>query len=359
MVLTRPQCPRTWLDEAWWGRRLDAALAAADPARCNRCITLAHHELSLALRSVLGEGCGANFHTWATWGSLKAGTTIRQADIPGLRPLAALVGGALGWVAAAALGAPALGPLAAALGAAVALLLVAYGLRRSADAILAGNRTVLDDIGRVTARYVALVGASPDDPRAFARFLGTLRPGATHAGGQDLLARAFRHYEAARRAAEPKLKHEHALLANLLVILHEHIRLDPFIARALPRPLRRPVTRLRLRFRAGRERFDAGCDVPRCADGAAAPPTLRQLALPELREFLHGAGGWDRTGGRLAGSGARDWTRLPDRRGYIVHLFRSRHLAPDLLAHPEAADRCPPLGRPARGALRRAYRLSG
>jgi len=43
-------------------------------------ITRLHFFLSTALREVVGPEAGANFHSWAVWGSRKAGVTIRQED---------------------------------------------------------------------------------------------------------------------------------------------------------------------------------------------------------------------------------------------------------------------------------------
>ena len=55
------------------------------PRLCNLRVTVGHYDLSLALRDALGADTGANFHTWAVWGSKKAGTTIRREDFTGAR----------------------------------------------------------------------------------------------------------------------------------------------------------------------------------------------------------------------------------------------------------------------------------
>src|ERR1044072_4703319 len=103
-----------WRDPGWWDAGIDTAVGEPDPALRNLRITLAHQELSLALCEVTGEAAAANFHTWAVWGSTKAGRTIRQEDVPWLRHVP--------------------------------------GARRSLDVassrILDGNVTVIDDIGR-------------------------------------------------------------------------------------------------------------------------------------------------------------------------------------------------------------------
>jgi hypothetical protein len=112
-----------WCDSAWWQGLIDAAIGGPDPVISNLRITLAHEELSRALHEVTGEASGANLHTWAVWGSKKAGRTIRREDVPLLRH-----------------GGPA-----------IARRL----LGRAADHIFGGNVTVLDDIGRKTARFVS------------------------------------------------------------------------------------------------------------------------------------------------------------------------------------------------------------
>ena len=71
-----------WSDETWWRAEIDEAVDGRDPVLSNLRITLVHQQLSLALRQLIGEGSGANFHTWAVWGSKTAGRTIRRDDLP-------------------------------------------------------------------------------------------------------------------------------------------------------------------------------------------------------------------------------------------------------------------------------------
>src|SRR5690242_18418912 len=128
---------------------IDEAIATEDPVLCNLRITLAHRELSAALHERIGTDTGANFHTWAVWGSKKAGRTIRRQDVPGLTAVATAAGGAAGAGAGAlaALGArrrPA--PLAGAAAAAAAVAArrqAERGLSVAAQQILGGNVTVL------------------------------------------------------------------------------------------------------------------------------------------------------------------------------------------------------------------------
>src|SRR6185312_5714205 len=70
-----------------------------------------------------------------------------------------------------------------------------YSRREAARLILTGNRIVLEDIGKQTARFVETFhNKVAEDPEALDRFLTDLRPGETSTGGQDLLRKAFTHY---------------------------------------------------------------------------------------------------------------------------------------------------------------------
>ncbi len=62
--------------------QIDEAVDDRDPVLSNLRITLVHQQLSLALRQLIGQSSGANFHTWAVWGSRTAGRTIRHEDLP-------------------------------------------------------------------------------------------------------------------------------------------------------------------------------------------------------------------------------------------------------------------------------------
>lgn len=318
----------------------------AEPAHCNECVTLAHQELSLALHSVTGAASGANFHTWAVWGSKKAGTTIRRQDVPWLGPAAGGVAAISGALASSAVRWPPNGRRWRAAGGALA---GGYAggryssalKRRAAERILAGNITVLDDIGRQTGRFVStfLAAGSLTEPN-LEQFLTQLLPGSASEGGQDLLSAAYRSYFAAARESDPDQRDEHMLLANLNAILHEHWRLDPYIDASLPKPVRRFVTRDLLDVSLGAEHLRIGADLP--APAADYPSTLASIQNPTLHAFLYGPTGWDRTPDTLAGSGAQDWTEIGDRMNYIVDLFRSRHHDPNVFTPPypdEVRDR--------------------
>ena len=69
-------------------------------------------------------------------------------------------------------------------------------------------------------------------------------------------------------------------------------------------------------------------------DGLEYPETLYALRARDLRDFLSGPQGWQRRAAGLRGSRAGDWTRLEDRMGYIVKLFRCFHLDRSVMAAP-------------------------
>jgi hypothetical protein len=338
----RASHPDLCFDSVWWDQQIDQAVATPDPVLANLRITMAHYQLSLALRAILAPTLGANFHTWATWGSKKAGVTIRQADVPGLPAVARLVGGGLGLLGTTTLWPGRAAPLLAVLG---GLLLGSWSfgmltrqrLALASRLILGGNRTVLDDIGRQTARFVSTFYGhpAPDAPR-LAAFLGQLRPGPTSAGGQALLMRAFTHYYQSRYTADYLTAQEHLLLGNLYAILHEHIRLQPYIAGAMPRHARHLITRRLLHFAIGRRTLSVGQDVRPWATGAG-PAHLAPVANTELRQFLAGPGGWDPTSDGVQGSAASNWADLAARMHYICALFRAGQADPALFRAPYTA----------------------
>jgi hypothetical protein len=208
------------------------------------------------------------------------------------------------------------------------------GLDTAAEQILGGNVTVLDDIGRATARFLDAFPAGDPPPReAVEEFVAALRPGAPSTDGQDLLRLAFTDYALAWREREERPRVQYMLLANLNAILHEHERLEPYIDAAVPSALRRLITSRLLDFRVGSEDLSVHADVPR-VDGRRYAHGLTQIDNPELFLFLNGPAGWDRTRDTLTGSGAGDWTQLRDRMNYICDLFRSRQFDPGLFAAP-------------------------
>jgi hypothetical protein len=313
------------------------ALQEFNPVLANLKITRCHYLLAQALQQALGEGAGANFHSWAVWGSRKAGVTIRQEDLDQARRdgsvvgslVGALVGGGCGWL----LGwAPAWLPAAALLGAGCGLaagrLIIRRSRQRSADLILAGNRTVLEDIGLQTARFVDWLAT----PAPLADFLAELPAGP---GRHELLRQAFTHYFEARSAASVAEKQRATYLGNCFAVWHEHVRLEPYIQGAMPLIIRRCVTLRLLQFDIGPLRLAVAQDVPVPAVLAEKVATRDAPALRLLRsmggETIDGASSF-------AGTAARDWTRIRERMRYVFALFHAFHAEPQVCLAPYTPD---------------------
>jgi hypothetical protein len=340
-------------------RMIDEANGEPDPVLCNLKITLAHRALSERLRALIGAETGANFHSWAVWGSKKAGVTIRQEDLDGALQDASRVAGAVGLVVGLActygllvlarggvtsaalalwfLPGAALGTF---LGPQAGRALARYSRRRAAELVLAGNRLVLDDIGRQTARFCETFEGRDFTPDAVERFVAEMDGRRAEEGGQALLQRAFRAYARAAVAQDPREKHEATYFGNCLAILNEHIKLQPYIEGSMPFIVQKCVTERMLCFDIGPLQLAVSHDVPPLA-GREFPPTLESLTDAELVRFLDGPGGYSRRKDSLTGSRAGNWTRLRDRMGYIVNLFRCFHLDASVLAapYPDAAAR--------------------
>jgi hypothetical protein len=328
-----------------WKRLIEEAIEEPNRALSNFKVTQAHHLLSVALREAVGTEGGANFHSWAVWGSRKAGVTIREEGLDRALREVTLLALCLGLLAGFLLGeamslwlpwwiVPGLSALGAVCGAWTGRGWLIWGRRHAAKLMLSGNRTVLEDIGNQTARFVTWFAESGSrDSASFDRFLEGFRPGEAEEGGQNLLRRAFTSYYQAALSKDAPTKQQHTYFANCLAILHEHIRLQPYIAGALPWIVRRCVTCRLMRYDVGPLKLAVGDDVP-CLDGLDYPEALRTLTDPELIEFLFGRDGLDRGGNTLAGTGTRDWTRLAQRMRYIVNLFRALHLNGDVVDSP-------------------------
>ena len=289
---------------ASWNRRIDVAVSEPNAVRSNALITAAHRDLGRALGRVLGAG--PNFHTWAVWGSSKARETIRgegneraERELPAVAGVAGLL---IGLVA----GSPVLAAAVALIGAVVVRGLIHLGTRRAAGQVLAGNQLVLADIGRVTARYLALFRFDRHfDERKLTAFLRWLPD------HQHLLRSAFACYHRSRFTRD---SHEQARLmweGNCLAVLHEHHKLQPCIAGAMPWGLRRYVTVRLLKYRIGGLNLSVSAPLPVDPRFTTTEPAiLEQLAT-------------------TATVRATNWADLPDRMRYVFTLFAAYH------AHPE------------------------
>ncbi len=297
-----------------WAREIEAACAEPDPARSNERITRLHYLLSQALADALGRDGGPNFHSWAVWGSRKAGTTIRQEDLGSAINNAFLVAGIVGTLIGAAAGLCAgriLGwtpdYVTTAIGACIGLLtgrwagrqLAIWSRGKAAKLILQGNQIVLQDIGEQSARFLELLesGAPPESRKAF--FAG-LRPGPTEQHGQDRLAIAFHFYLTAFDTFDLDAKRTAMIAGNCEIVYHEHIRLEPYIRGAMPFIIRRCVTQRWMTYNIGDKSLAVSENLP-----GIRPPTA-----------------------------ARNWARIGERMRYVFALFREFHNAPEVFAMP-------------------------
>lgn len=329
------------------------ALLIKDPAEANWAVTLAHRALALRLKRVTGEEAGANFHAWAVWGSQKAGTTIRQEDLESAlidaRKISGIVGGIVGcacaWVVMGWVGWPSMGgmwgvllvvgvALGAWIGAIVGGQIARSSRKRAAALILGGNKLVLEDIGLQSAKFI---GEFEANGRISEHFFEGLRAGPAEKGGQDLLISAFKLYaQAAKSTREGRAMdaQQACYHANLCAILHEHIKLQPYIEGSMPWIVRRCVTQRMMTYEVGSLRLAVGQAVP-SLDGLSFPESLGVLGDPGLRALITGPGGWSEVPSSPAGSGAEDWSKIAQRMRYIVNLFRIFHLSESVFEAPQ------------------------
>jgi hypothetical protein len=340
-----------------------------DPVIRNLRITECYYRLSRAMRERV-EG-GANWCTFATWASRQAGCTIRGEDLldrmsrhAGRRwsprsPIRSL------WRSLLRKG---IFHPETTLGSVVKAVHSPFdAFERASEAVAAGNLRVFEEIGFATARYLHTCGADAStDSAEFTAFLMEFQAGAPPAG-QDYLRQAFTHYQRQRFESAPDRRAQLQLLGNLRIGLHEQVRLQPQIQRAmeaapetaedlfrrilraLPRlrllaAVRGPLTALgRAYHRFAREitrRVVSECMmVLALPEGVLALGThldypfeaaLKGTLLPELQALLDTV----EPHGRCDDCGAEDWADLRQRMHYIAHLFRAFHFRTDLFRPP-------------------------
>jgi hypothetical protein len=297
-----------------WVIAIENACAESEPARSNHLITKLHYLLSTALADHLGRDGGPNFHSWAVWGSRKAGVTIRQEDLNSAISNATITAGIVGTVVGAVVGVFARqwlfhisGYYAACAGAGIGALtgswtgrqIAVWSRAKAARLMLLGNQLVLRDIGEQSARFLELLenGATREDREAF--FAG-LRPGPTEQEGQARLATAFRFYILAFDSNNLEEKRAAMIAGNCEIVYHEHLKLEPFIRRAMPVIVRRCATQRLMTYEIGEKILTVGEDL----QGISAP------------------------------TAARNWTQIEERMRYVFALFQKFHNAPEVFSTP-------------------------
>ncbi len=364
---------------------VDRIAALSDVVIRNLQITQCYHDLSAAMAERVS---GANWCTFATWASKQAGQTIRKED------LARLLENAVRTAPVRAQAAPDVAASAQLLGSRQSdaevqetvwdVINPLAAVDRASDAVGRGNKKVFEEIGREFARFdAACLNDAAYDSENIARFCAELRPG-DPPDGQQYLRQAFARYYQAFFENDVVTREQLMLLANIEIGFHEQTRLQPEIAEAMNAALiDRKEFRLRLikalfpqnswrvRLRlfllkliGQPQPFDAvlddllaearrlahliiteymmtiglphdailhlGEDVP-----AEFPLSLKQITLPDLQTLLAKI---DPTPDSTRGSGAADWSSLPDRLHYIIDLFRCYHEAADLIDPPFTAE---------------------
>lgn len=322
-----------------------AAVALPDPVLVNLNITQLYHRLSVDLTLLLGAQ-DANWFCFGCRASKTAGASVRREDVP-LRDVLAKT------------------PLWPLVERGVELarrleLTAAFDdtLRTVAERVVEGNRLIFEEIGPAFVRFVgAFVSDAEYRPEKLAAFLAPLAPGPSDAGGQDTLRAALSAYYEATFERSAKRRAELILLGSLKIGLHEQIRVDPVLDRALDAPLevffdrlaaslprvlrpgvrlarpvlqrelRRLLTQRFMRYRLPDVELELGADVPGWRGDRRWPPMLETLEHPELRALFDSL-----TAG--APSRARDWTELSERMRYIATLFRSRQKSLQLFEPP-------------------------
>lgn len=342
---------------------VDEIVAIDDPILRNLRITDAYHRLALAFPA---PRPGANWCTFAVWASKQAGQTIRGEDLMRAleralkhdRELAAVASGAVRWAIRSALAHPGTRR------GRVLKLLGQEAFARAADALARGNRKVFGEIAREFARFLPLCRSVPVESAALDDFLA----GVPLAPGQeppDQLRRAFTHLAQAIGEAEHVARAELMLLANLEIACHEQARVQPEILDALEAPYTTTAQLGRALLEAMAPRSPGWPSLLRTplalvvgGAGRVAEAALRALlrrlitesmitlALPDgvmklgrrvagnppaclseprleaLREMLARLAP---AAGDLDGSGADDWSLLPERLTAIGSFFRLRH----------------------------------
>ncbi|AUX45936.1 hypothetical protein SOCE26_074380 [Sorangium cellulosum] len=367
---------------------MEAIAAIKDPALRNLQITLAYHDITLAMADMLGKK-DLTWCAFGAWASKTAGIFIRNEEAP------AFVRTFLEDTRRVLSDSHLLAPLRAAFGSDVSLEpLLTVVARRALDSVAAeigqGNLMVFQEIGIWFARMIETFhGDTAPDPAKLSRFLSQFKPGPVRQGGQDLLIKAFTNYYAAMFEQDPKKKSELIFLANAQTGYQEQTRVDPRVKGGLEAPVavmlfealpvsfmeedpiaelkeklealkqqviemkeqveenlsmlmarvarsvqdtwRKLTTRWLMRLNLPEGALDMGRDIPALSSGKMFPAEIETIDNIELRALLYEL---DRSPNTLVGSAASDWADLGERMHYIVDLFRSRQQASDMLKAP-------------------------
>ncbi|WP_089720512.1 hypothetical protein [Candidatus Entotheonella palauensis] len=329
----------------------------------NLQITQSYHEFTLAFDEFLGHRDGA-WCMFATWVSKQVGYFIRNEEVP--KPLRQFLG------LDVQPGRLSLSPLRRLLLNKPLLRYIRFTVEDVSHYLGEGNRLVYANLGTWFANFLMFLRSHQGpDPMKLDAFLNQLSKDPVN--GEEI-ARAFTHFYHAVYETNPQIKAERMFMTNMLIGLHEQVRLQgPLdntfqapIRRALDDPqrhliplplpgllrragatltkrlasplierleqvLQRVVTACLLTIATPTERLDADQDMPPLPNGEMYPEALKRLTLSEAHDLVEEL---DYTPHTTRGSGARDWRQLGDRMNYVVDLFRSRQQERILLQAP-------------------------
>ena len=92
---------------------------------------------------------------------------------------------------------------------------------------------------------------------------------------------AVQQHETSRRSEDAKTRQECNCFAKCLAVLHEHIRLQPYISKSLPFLIRKCVTQRLMTYSVGSRRLAVHEDVPALSE-ATFLETVTTIVSPEL-----------------------------------------------------------------------------
>ncbi|WP_089936784.1 hypothetical protein [Candidatus Entotheonella palauensis] len=336
----------------------------------NLQITQSYHEFTLAFDEFLGHRDGA-WSMFATWVSKQVGHFIRNEEVPEpLRQFLALD------VQQRRLGLP---PLRRLLLNKPFLTYIRFTVDDVSYHLADGNRLVYANLGALFADFLILLRSHQGpDPMQLDAFLNRLSDDPIN--GEEIV-RAFTHFYHAIFETNPQIKAERMFMTNILIGLHEQVRLQEALDRTFQAPIRRAlddpqrhliplplpsllrrtsatiikrlmgplirrfeetlqrvITASLLTFATPTGQLDTDQDIPPLPNGDMYPDALKRLTLLEAQDLVNEL---DYTPNTTRGSGARNWRQLGDRMNYIVDYFRSRQQERALLQAPftpEQAD---------------------
>jgi hypothetical protein len=343
-------------DEVNLLQMIEASVRETSPAVSNQKVTAAHYVLSEALQELTGKEAGPNFHSWAVWGSKKAGVTIRQEDLDNALKDATNVSGIVGFIVGMIVAASVVwfyietsiffivfliligGVIGAFAGAFCGRAVARYSRAEAARLILEGNQTVLEDIGGKTARFVAEFKDREFQTAKSDGFYKGFASGKTSDGGQNLLKEAFKAYATSAVAEDTNEKQKWCCFGNCLAILHEHIRLQPYISKSLPFIIRRCVTQRMMSFDVGEVSLSVAEEFS-ALDKNYEIVELKEEHKERLIELMQDEYPAAKVSRKILfdqtkNYAADNWTSIEQRMRYVWELFERFHREPQVRSKP-------------------------